>query len=136
MAEPKHVELAWRRELVFESGTAGRPSVVLDGNAAAGPSPMEALLLALAGCTGADVVSILKKKRADLRAFRVEVVGERRDEHPKRYTAITLRYHVSAPGLGEEHARRAIDLSLEKYCSVTHSLAKDIAVRYELLLDA
>jgi len=97
---------------------------------------MEALLLALAGCSGADVVSILQKKRADLRAFRVEVVGERRDEHPKRYSAITLRYHVSAPGLGEEHARRAIDLSLEKYCSVTHSLAKDIAVRYELLLNA
>jgi putative redox protein len=136
MAEPKHVELAWRRELVFAGGTAGRPAVVLDGNAVEGPSPMEALLLALAGCTGADVVSILKKKRADLRAFRVEVVGERRDEHPKRYTAITLRYHVSAPGLGEVHARRAIDLSLEKYCSVTHSLASDIAVRYELLLEA
>jgi putative redox protein len=136
MAEPKHVVLAWRHDLVFEDGVAGRPPAVLDGAAAAGPSPMEMLLLALAGCTGADVVSILKKKRADLRAFRVEVVGERRDEHPKRYTAITLRYHVTAPGLAEEHARRAIDLSLEKYCSVTHSLAKDIAVRYELLLDA
>ena len=135
MAEPKNVVLGWRHDLVFEGGVAGKPSVVLDGAAAEGPSPMEALLLALAGCSGADVVSILKKKRADLRAFRVEVVGERRDEHPKRYTAITLRYHVSAPGLGEEHARRAIDLSLEKYCSVTHSLAKDIAVHYELLLD-
>lgn len=136
MAEPRHVALAWRHDLVFDGGAAGQPPVVLDGDGAAGPSPMQALLLALAGCTGADVVSILKKKRADLRAFRVEVVGERRDEHPKRYTAITLRYHVTAPGLAEEHARRAIDLSLEKYCSVTHSLAKDIALRYELLLDA
>ena len=135
MAEPKNVVLGWRHDLVFEGGAAGKPSVVLDGAAAEGPSPMEALLLALAGCTGSDVVSILQKKRADLRDFRVEVVGERRDEHPKRYTAITLRYHVSAPGLGESQARRAIDLSLEKYCSVTHSLAKDIAVRYELLLD-
>ena len=136
MAEPKNVVLEWRHDLVFEGGAAGKPSVVLDGGAALGPSPMEALLLALAGCSGADVVSILQKKRADLRAFRVEVVGERRDEHPKRYTAITLRYHVRAPGLVESQARRAIDLSLEKYCSVTHSLAKDIAVRYELLLDA
>jgi putative redox protein len=136
MAEPKNVVLEWRHDLVFEGGAAGKPTLVLDGGAAEGPSPMEALLLALAGCSGADVVSILKKKRADLRAFRVEVVGERREEHPKRYTAITLRFHVSAPGLGEEHARRAIDLSLEKYCSVTHSLAQDIALRYELLLEA
>jgi len=136
MAEPKNVVLGWRHDLVFEGGAAGKPSVVLDGAAAEGPSPMEALLLALAGCTGSDVVSILQKKRADLRAFRVEAVGERSDEHPKRYIAITLRYHVSAPGLAESQARRAIDLSLEKYCSVTHSLAKDIAVRYELLLDA
>jgi putative redox protein len=136
MTEPKHVTLAWRHDLVFEGGAAGKPPAVLDGGAALGPSPMEALLLALAGCSGADVVSILKKKRADLQAFHIEVVGERRDEHPKRYTAITLRFHVTAPGLGESHARRAIDLSLEKYCSVTHSLAKDIAVRYELLLNA
>ena len=136
MAEPKNVVLGWRHDLVFEGGVVGRPPVVLDGAAAAGPSPMEALLLALAGCTGSDVVSILRKKRADLRSLRVEVVGERRDQHPKRYTAITLRYHVTAPGLGESDARRAIDLSLETYCSVTHSLAKDIAVRYELLLEA
>jgi putative redox protein len=137
MAEPKHVVLEWRHDLVFEGGAAGKPlSMLLDGGAAEGASPMDALLLALAGCTGSDVVSILKKKRADLRACRVEVVGERRDEHPKRYTAITLRFHITAPGLGEEHARRAIDLSLEKYCSVTHSLAKDIALRYELLLEA
>ena len=136
MADPQPVVLGWRHDLVFEGGAAGKPSLVLDGGATEGPSPMEALLLALAGCSGADVVSILKKKRADLQAFRIEVVGERRDEHPKRYTAITLRFHVSAPGLGEEHARRAIDLSLEKYCSVTHSLAQDIAVRYELLLNA
>jgi putative redox protein len=136
MAEPKSVALEWRHDLVFGGGAPGRPPVLLDGSAAEGPSPMEALLLALAGCTGSDVVSILKKKRADLRAFRVEVTGERRDEHPRRYTAITLRYYVAAPGLPEADARRAIDLSLEKYCSVTHSLAPDIAVRHELLLDA
>ena len=136
MAGPKRVVLGWRHDLVFEGGAAGQPPIVLDGDAAEGPSPMEALLLALAGCTGADVVSILKKQRADLRAFRVEVVGERRDEHPKRYTAITLRYHMTAPGLEEIHARRAIDLSLEKFCSVTHSLAQDIALRHELLLEA
>ena len=66
----------------------------------------------------------------------MEIVGERRDEHPKRYTAITLTYHITAPGLGEDHARHAIDLSLSKYCSVTHSLAQDIVLRHELVLEA
>ena len=136
MADPKRVVADWRHDLVFEGGAVGRPTVVLDGDAAAGPSPMEALLLALAACTGSDVVSILRKKRADLQGFRVEVVGERRDEHPRRYTAITVRYHVRAPALDPEHARRAIELSLERYCSVTHSIAGDIVVRHELLLDA
>jgi len=122
--------------LRFEGGRVGRPSALIDADGLEAPSPMDALLLALAGCTGADVVSILAKKRADLRAFRVEVVGERREEHPKRYTAITLTYHVTAPGLAREQALHAIELSLGKYCSVTHSLAPDIALRHELVLAA
>ena len=65
MAEPKNVVLEWRHDLVFEGGAAGKPTLVLDGAAAEGPSPMEALLLALAGCSGADVVAILKKTVAD-----------------------------------------------------------------------
>ena len=136
MSGPTHVTLAWRDGLRFEGGRVGRPSALIDADGLEAPSPMDALLLALAGCTGADVVSILAKKRADLRAFRVEVVGERREEHPKRYTAITLTYHVTAPGLAREQALHAIELSLGKYCSVTHSLAPDIALRHELVLAA
>ena len=136
MAEAKRVALSWRHDLVFEGGAAKQAPVTLDGGGATGPSPMEALLLALAGCTGADVVSILQKKRAGVTAFSVEIVGERRDEHPKRYTAITLTYHITAPGLREDQARHAIDLSLSKYCSVTHSLAQDIVLRHELVLEA
>ena len=136
MAEAKRVSLSWRHDLVFESGAAHEAPLILDGGASAGHSPMEALLLALAGCTGADVVSILQKKRAVLRAFRVEVVGERRDEHPKRYTAITLTYRIAASALSEDQARHAIELSLSKYCSVTHSLAQDIVLRHELVLEA
>jgi putative redox protein len=136
MAEAKRVALSWRHDLVFEGSAAGKAPVTLDGGGTAGPSPMEALLLALAGCTGADVVSILQKKRAGVTALAVEIVGERRDEHPKRYTAITLTYRITAPGLREDQARHAIDLSLSKYCSVTHSLAQDIVLRHELVLEA
>jgi len=136
MSGPTHVSLAWKAGLLFEGGRPGRPSALIDADGREAPSPMDALLLALAGCTGADVVSILAKQRADLLAFRVEVVGERREEHPKRYTTITLTYHVTAPGFAREQVLHAIELSLGKYCSVTHSLAPDIALRHELVLAA
>ena len=135
MAAGRPVVLAWKEGMLFEGGAKGGPTVPVDADGRTAPSPMTGLLVALAGCTGADVVSILAKKRAGLRAFRVEVTSERREEHPKRYTAITLTYHITAPGLTEEAARQAIELSLGKYCSVTHSLAPDIALRHELVLE-
>jgi len=136
MAVGKPVTLVWKEGTLFEGGAAGGPTVPVDSDGKVAPSPMTGLLVALAGCTGADVVSILSKKRAGLRAFRVEVTSERRDAHPKRYTAITLTYHVAAAGLTEAAVRHAIELSLGKYCSVTHSLAPDIALRHELVLEA
>lgn len=135
MAAGKAVTLAWKEGMLFEGGVPGRPSRLIDADGQAAPSPMDGLLLDLASCTGADVVSILQKKRADLRAFQVDVTSERRDEHPKRYTAITLTYRITAPALPREHALQAIALSLGKYCSVTHSLASDIVLRHELVLE-
>jgi putative redox protein len=136
MAEPKQVTLTWRHDMAFEGGAAGKPTIALDADGRTGPGPMDALLLAVAACTASDVVSILAKMRFPLRAMRVDVTGERRAEHPKRYTSISLTYRVSAPGAPEERVRHAIELSLEKYCSVSHSLAADIARRYELVLEA
>ena len=136
MGAARQVALDWKSGLLFEGGAPDGPAIAVDADGQQAPSPMQGLLLALAGCTGADVVSILRKQRADLRAFRVEVVGERREEHPKRYTGITLTYRIRAPGLREAQARQAIELSLGKYCSVTHSLAPDIALRHELVLEA
>lgn len=135
MAGTKRVTLTWRHGLAFSGGVEGRPPITIDSGGAEGPGPMDTLLLALAGCTGGDVVSILEKMRFPVRALSVEVTGERRTEHPKRYTSIVLTYRINAPGVPEERARHAIDLSLEKYCSVTHSLAPDVARRYELVLE-
>lgn len=134
--EPREVLLAWRGDLAFEGGASGGPTVRLDGSGATGPSPMDTLLLALAGCTGADVAHILRKMRAELRSLSIAVTGERSEENPRRYVAISLTYRINAPGLDEEGARRAIDLSLGKYCSVAHSLASDLPIRYELALEA
>ena len=95
---------------------------------------MLTLLLAAASCSGADVVSILEKMRVKLLEFRIDVAGERREEDPRRYTAIHLDYHLRGDGLDKAKASRAIDLSIRKYCSVLHSLAPDISITHGLTL--
>jgi putative redox protein len=133
-AETKRITLAWERGLVFRGSAPGVPEVIIDGDNAAGPGPMLNLLLSLAACTGSDVVVILEKMRIVLRECRIEASGVRREQEPRRYTAIHIEYHLAGDGLDESRARRAIDLSLEKYCSVAASLAPDIKVTYGLTL--
>jgi putative redox protein len=133
-AETKRVALAWERGVVFRGGSAGGPEVVIDGDGTAGPGPMVTLLLAAAACTGSDVVVILEKMRVVLRELRIEVQGVRREREPRRYTSIHFDFHLAGQGLDEARARRAVDLSLEKYCSVIASLASDIQITYGLTL--
>jgi putative redox protein len=133
-AETKWVSLRWQEGLVFRGGEPGGPETTIDGDNAVAPGPMLTLLLAAAACTGADVALMLGKMRVALREFRLEASGERRGEEPRRYTAIHLEYHLAGDGLDEPNARRAIDLSLEKYCSVLHSLAPDIRITRGLTL--
>jgi putative redox protein len=104
----------------------------LDADGVEGPSPVVALLAAAGACTGADVVDILRKMRVELRTCRIEVAGERRADHPRRVVRLRFRYVLRGEGLDETKARRAVDLSLQKYCSVVHSLAPDVAIEYEL----
>lgn len=132
--ETKRVTLAWRDGLAFEGGEPGGPTTRIDGDNATAPGPMLTLLLAAASCTGADVAAMLRKMRVELRELRIDAQGDRRELEPRRYTAIRLDYYVAGDGLDEAKARRAIDLSLEKYCSVIHSLAPDITLSYGLRL--
>lgn len=128
------VTVRWRDHLVFEGGGAGRPPTVADGDTAIATSPAELLLVAAASCTGADVVGILEKMRVELRALDMDVEGTRRDEHPRRFTAIHFRFRASGAGIDETKVRRAVDLSLEKYCTVMASLAPDIRVSYDVAI--
>ena len=132
--ETKQVTLTWREGMRFEGGVIGGPAAVVDGRGVAGPSPVVMLLIAAAGCTGSDVVSILEKMRTPVESFSIEVAGVRRAEEPRRYVALHLVYRLTGQGLDAVKVRRAIDLSLEKYCSVTHSLAADIAITYDIAL--
>lgn len=128
------VTMRWREQLVFEGGGHGRPPIVVDGDSAVATSPVELLLLAGATCTSADVVSILEKMRVGLRSLEVAMTGTRREEQPRRFTAIHFQFSVSGAGADETKVRRAVDLSLEKYCSVMTSLAPDIQVSYDVTI--
>ncbi len=85
-------------------------------------TPMELLLVALGSCTGVDVVSILRKKRERVTGYRVEVRGERRDEHPRAFTRIEVKHFVRGRGVSERAVAQAVGLSEEKYCSVAATL--------------
>jgi len=131
------VSLRWEGEgLRFRGGAEGRPEGVVDGDGVTAPSPVQTLLLALAGCTAADLVLIADRMRVPLGGLSVVVEGDRRAEPPRRFTRIVMRFRVSGMAAEDEpKVRRALDLSAEKYCSVLHSLrTDDLEVRAELEL--
>ena len=135
MSETRSIQLSWSGEgLRFSGGGTepNTPKIELDGDSDAAPSPMHALLLACAGCAGADVVVILRKMKVALRTLSIDVTGTRRADHPKRYTDIHYRFRLSGEGLDRTKAERAVSLSLEKYCSVALSLASDINIDSEI----
>jgi putative redox protein len=121
---PTTLELVWTHDLIME-GRSGHATIVLDSAGVAGPSPVQALAFALAGCMGMDVVYILNKGRHDLRGLKVSLVAERAQEDPHRITAVTAEFSVTGP-IPREQIERAIHLSHEKYCSVWHSMRQDI----------
>jgi len=97
------------------------PSV--GGNNSA-PKPMELLLMAFGGCTGMDVISILRKKKQEVSGLEMSVEGEMAKDHPHMYTAIHIEYTAKGKDISEDAVKRAIELSLERYCSVGATLGK------------
>lgn len=118
------IELTWEGDQRF-SGRASRSTMVLDGNAEAGPSPVEALALGLAACMGIDVVHILTKGRYEPKALQARLEADRAEAEPRRIVAMRLRFTLTG-NVPSGKVERAIALSREKYCSVWHSLRQDI----------
>lgn len=118
---------------VAESGS-GHALVTSFGQRHTAASPMELLLVALGGCTGADIVSILEKKRQRVTGYEIEVRGERRAEHPRIYTSIEVVHRVRGYAIDPKAVQHAIELSETKYCSVSAMLgaAAQITMRYEI----
>ena len=122
----------WEQGLRFRGGAPGGPTSLIDADGQQSPGPMVTLLLASAACSGADVVGILEKMQVTLEDFRIELTGRRAPEHPKRYLTLHFTYRIRGDGVNEAKARRAVDLSHQKYCSVLHSLNSDIPITYDL----
>ena len=135
-AEPKAV-IHFTQDDLFLGITPSQHEIKIDTDSqrASAPSPMELLLVALGACTAVDVISILKKKRQQVSAYRVEVRGERRDEHPRSYKRMEVHHVVTGRELSERAVAQAIELSQSKYCSVAATLrpTAEIVSTFEII---
>jgi putative redox protein len=125
-------------DLFVGTTPSGHAQVIeTDSMRSSAATPMELLLLALGGCTGVDVISILKKKRQQVSDYRIEVSGDRRPEHPRSYTRLEVKHIVRGHHLSAPAVASAIELSETKYCSVAATLrgSAEIVSTYEIVED-
>ena len=129
-----NAQLNWTDGMQFVAQAGNGPAVVIDsGEGGSGPSPMGLVLIGVAGCTAIDVIMIMQKKRADIIDFKVNITGERADEHPKRYTNIHIEYVLYGRDIKPNAVEQAIQLSETKYCSASASLNADIDSTYRIV---
>lgn len=133
--KPNVVQVVWAGEHRFDTGRPDGPIARLDGTGHTGQSPPDALLSALAACSGVDLLDILAKRRTPVERLAIEVEGERRETTPRRFLRLRITYRVDGAGIEVVHAERAVTLAFEKYCSVAASLAQDIAVETVVVLN-
>jgi putative redox protein len=117
------------RDMQFSGKATSGHTLTMDadedsGGRNAGFVPMELLLVGFGGCSGMDVISILRKKRQNVAGLEINVKGEKTDDYPKVYKEVHIEYVVKGKGVEKEAVERAIQLSLDKYCSVGATLAK------------
>ena len=114
-----NIKVTWKKENVFSAENEAGGKAELGG---INIRPMQMILASLAGCTGVDVVNILKKKRVNFKDIEIKVSGKRADTHPKVYTDNHVTYLIWGEGIKEKDVEQAIKLSEDKYCSVSAML--------------
>ena len=127
-------KLSWTDGLQFVARAENGPGVVLDNHeGASGPTPMQMVLMGVAGCTAMDVVSILKKKRSCFTDLHVNISGDQAEDHPKRYTQINIEFVVHGKGVKPNDVERSIELSATKYCSAISSVNAEVKHTYRIV---
>lgn len=125
--DTRTVTLTWQEKLRFQARTEAGAVTTIDGTGGGlSPSPMLMLLESLGGCMAIDVVDILTKGREKLRGLELEVSGVRREDPPRRYVSLSLGFRVRGEDLSRTKVERAVELSLETYCSVFHTLDPEL----------
>jgi putative redox protein len=132
------VNLKWINNLAFETIVNGH-KIFIDakpevGGTDKGPRPKPLMMVALAGCTGIDVVSLLKKMRIEVEEFNVRVEGDITEEHPKHFTGMHIIYEFKGSDLPVDKLERAIELSQNKYCGVSETYRKAMKLTYEIMI--
>ena len=138
----KHeASIRWAGRMTFVGKASTNHLVPMDTTAdfngdGSATKPLELLLIALGGCTGMDIVPLLKKMRQEVTAVELNIAAERSEEHPRVYTRIDVEYVVTGKGLEEDKVKRAVGLSQEKYCSVSAMLKRACPVNYTVRIIA
>jgi len=130
------IDCTWKENMAFEADVNGF-KIPIDADPAVGgmetgPRPKPLTLVSLAGCTGMDVISILKKMRIEPEYFNVAVEGETMDEHPKYFHTIHVIYELKGENIDLEKVDKAINLSRDRYCGVYTLLSKGANITYEI----
>ncbi|WP_420401332.1 OsmC family protein [Flagellimonas sp.] len=118
-----HITTKWLGEMAFESNNPSGHTFKIDagpddGGKGEGFRPKALMLSSLAGCSGLDVASLIKKMKLEVDDFQIETIANLTDEHPKYYDKVVIEYHFHGSNLNEKKLQKAIDLSVEKYCGV------------------
>lgn len=132
----QEIHVDWMGDMAFSAAIDGH-SILLDASEAGGgknlgPRPKNLMLVALAGCTGMDVVSILKKMRINAGGVSVRVAGSLTEEHPKHFTSMHIIYEIKGKDLELDKLQKAVDLSLERYCGVSAAYRKAMEITHEI----
>lgn len=123
MGTTNQITTKWKGGMAFESNNPSGLNLTIDtgpedGGEGKGLRPKALMLSGLAGCSGLDVASLIKKMKLEVDDFRIETIANLTDEHPKYYDTVVIEYHFYGTNLNEEKLKRAVDLSVEKYCGV------------------
>ena len=129
----------WQEGLQFEGEMPAGQSITMDasveeGGDDKGPRPVELLLMSLAGCTGMDVLAILRKKRQKVSSFQVKVLGERREKPPKLFKTLRVIYEVTGQEVQLQAVQQAVHLSERKYCSVAAMIRRTVPITSEVVI--
>ena len=129
------VHATWRGDRRYEIGRPGGPAVTVDAAGREGLGPVDTMLGALAACAAIDVVEYLAKRRTPPARLDVRVDAERRPTAPRRVLQARLEFAIDGEGIDVAHSERAIALSFQSYCSISHSLASDVRLESRLVLN-